>query len=374
MQKNKPVPLFKVFMPKSVWPPVKKTLFSGYIGQGPKVAEFEKALGKFIGNPLVLTVGTGTAGLQLALRLAGVNQNNEVITTSMTCTATNWPILAAGANPIWADINPETGNIDPASVARLITRKTRAILAVDWAGYPCDYQALKKIARTPEGKKIQIIEDAAHAFGATYKNKKIGQVADFTVFSFGAIKHLTTIEGGAVFVKSKKIYQRGKLLRWYGLDRETPQKDFRCHQDIKDWGYKFNLHDIAATIGLEQLKYVKDNLKIHRSNARFYRQQLKGLKGITLLKEKKDRLSAYWLFTIKVKKLNQFMKYLKDRGIDVSQVHARNDKHSCVRQFKRPLPQLEKFIKEMVSIPVGWWVTKEQREYIVKTIKKFCQA
>ncbi|MFC1790428.1 DegT/DnrJ/EryC1/StrS family aminotransferase [Patescibacteria group bacterium] len=374
MIKNNPIPLFKVFMPKSVWAPVKKTLFSGYIGQGPRVDEFEKALAKFIGNPLVLTVSNGTAGLQLALRLAGVGRDDEVITTPMTCTATNWPILAAGAKPVWADIKPKTGNINPQAVAKLITKKTRAILAVDWGGSPCDYQTLKKIARSPEGKKIPIIEDAAHAFGASYKDQKIGQVADFTVFSFGAIKHLSTVEGGAIFVKNKRIYQEGKLLRWYGLNREVPQKDFRCEQEIKEWGYKLNFNDVFATVGLEQLKHVPQILKKHRANARFYRHHLSELKNVTLLEEKKDRLSAYWLFTIKVKKRDQFIKYMKKKGIATSQVHARNDKYACVRQFRRPLPQLEKFVKEMVSIPVGWWVTKKQREHIAKTIKKFSQS
>lgn len=358
-------------MPKSVMKPLKATLFSGYVGQGPRVDEFEQALADYIGNPFILTVNTGTSSLHLALRLAEVGPGDEVITTPMTCTATNWPILAQGAIPVWADIDPQTANIEPKSVARLITKKTKAIMAVDWGGYPCDYQELKKIARSPQGKKIPIIEDAAHAFGATYKHQKIGQVADFTVFSFGAIKHLTTVEGGALFVKSKKIYKKGKLLRWYGLDRETSQKDFRCEQNIKDWGYKFNMTDVCATIGLEQLKYIQQTLKKHRQNAAYYRQNLQGLKNVILLQEKKDRLSSYWLFTIKVKKRDRFMKYMKDKDIMVSQVHARNDKHTCVRQFKRPLPELDKFVKEMVCIPVGWWVTKKQREYIVETIKNF---
>lgn len=365
------IPLFKVSMPKSVLKPLKDTLFSGYIGQGPKVDKFEKALANYIGNPFVLTTNTGTAGLQLALRLAGVKPDDEVITTPLTCTATNWPILAQGAKPIWADINPKTGNIDPQSAAGLISKKTKAIIAVDWGGYPCDLKNLQKISCLAGGKKIAIIEDAAHAFGATYKNQKVGQIADFTVFSFGAIKHLSAIEGGALFVKDKIDYKKGKLLRWYGLDREIPQKDFRCEQNIKEWGYKFNMNDVCAAIGLEQLKQVDNVLKKHRANAAYYRKKLKGIKNVTLLQEKKDRVSSYWLFTMRVKRRDKFISYMKDKGIMASQVHARNDKHSCVSQFKRPLPQLDKFIQEIVCIPVGWWLTKKQREYIVKHIKNF---
>lgn len=364
------IPLFKVFMPESVAEPLKKTLFSGYVGQGPRVEEFEQALADYIGNPYILTLNNGTAGLHLALRLAGVNNGDEVITTALTCTATNWPILANGGIPIWADIDPETGNIDPKSIAKRITKKTKAILVVDWGGYPCDLEEIKGIAVSPSGEKILIIEDAAHAFGAIYKNAKVGNFADFTVFSFQAIKHLNTVDGGTLCLKDENPYKRGKLLRWYGIDRESPRKDFRCEEDVKEWGYKFHMNDVTATIGLEQLKYVSDILKKHRENAAFYRKKLEGVNGVTLLKEKKDRLSSYWLFTIKVKDRDKFVKYMYSKDIMVSRVHERNDKHTCVAQLKRPLPNLDKFIEEMICIPVGWWVSQEQREYIVKTIKE----
>lgn len=180
------IPLFKVFMPESVIEPLKATLFSGYIGQGPRVDEFEQALADYIGNPFILTLNNGTAGLHLALRLIGLEQRDEVVTTPLTCTATNWPILANGGIPVWADINSKTGNIDPKSVAKRISNKTKAIIVVDWGGYPCDLDELKKISLAPDGKKIPIIEDASHGFGSIYKNTKIGNIADFTVFSFQA--------------------------------------------------------------------------------------------------------------------------------------------------------------------------------------------
>lgn len=367
MEPKKPIVLFKVFMPETVLEPLKATLFSGFIGQGPKVDEFEKALAARLKSPHMVTVNNATSGLQLALRLAGVGLGDEVITTPLTCTATNWPILAQGAIPVWADIDEQTANIDPKSIEPLITKKTKAIMVVHWGGYPVDLKEVWEIAKK---HNLKVIEDAAHAFGATYQGAHVGTQSDFGVFSFQAIKHMTTVDGGLLVVKNEGDYKRAKLLRWYGIDRETPRADFRCENDVAEWGYKFHMNDVAATIGLEQLKYVDSTIAKNQANAQFYKQQLQNVKGVILLEEKPDRQSVYWLFTIKVKERDKFIAAMKERGIMVSRVHERNDKHTTVAAFKRPLPKLENFIKEMVCIPVGWWLTPEDREYVVNCIKQ----
>ena len=263
----KTIPLFKVHFPETVKEDLWNTFTSGYIGQGPKVEEFEKQLGSFFKNKNVLTLNSGTSGLQLALRLSNVTWGDEVISTPMTCTATNMPILAAGAKIVWADIDPKTGNIDPNDIEKKITAKTKAIMMVHWGGNPCDIEAIHKLAKD---KNIKVIEDAAHAFGAHYQGKKIGSHSDFVVFSLQAIKHITTVDGGLLLCKSSEDYERGKLLRWYGIDREDNRKDFRCEKDIKEWGYKFHMNDVCATIGLEQLKYVESIIEKQRKNAQFY--------------------------------------------------------------------------------------------------------
>jgi perosamine synthetase len=360
------IPLFKVFMSPKVISPLSAVLKSGYIGQGNVVEKFEKQLSNFIKNPFILTLNSGTSALQLALRLADVGSGDEVISTPMTCTATNWPILASGAKIVWADVNPKNGNIDPNSIKKLISTKTKAILVVDWGGYPCDIKKIKKIAG-----KIPIIEDAAHAFGSKYKKMMVGQMADFTCFSFQAIKHLTAGDGGALAVKSKKNYERGKLLRWYGIDRESRSQENRIEVDVKEWGYKFHMNDINATIGSENLKYISKILKKHRDNASYYRRYLRDLKNIELLEEDTDFLSSYWIFTILVKNRNDFLKYMNGKGIMVSQVHRRNDTHPTVSQFKRNLPGVDKFTERMICIPVGWWLTTKERDYIIKNILKF---
>lgn len=359
-------PLFKVFMSPDVIKSLQEVLFSGYITQGPKVEEFEKKLSIFFGNPYVVTLNSGTTALHLALDLIGVGPGDEVITTPMTCTATNWPILAHGATIVWADIDPQTGNIDHESIKSRLSSKTKAVMAVDWGGYPCDIDRIKKIVG-----KIPIIEDAAHALGALYKGKIVGNAADYTCFSFQAIKHLTTVDGGALLVKTKKDYDKAVILRYFGIDRNKRSKDYRIEKDIHHWGYKFHMNDVNATIGLANFVHTNEILKKHRENAFYYRKSFANLPWITLLREDEGHLSSYWLFTMKVKRAERFMEYMKSRNVMASKVHRRNDTHPVTRRFKRPLPNVDTFYSQMVCIPVGWWVDKKDREYIVDVVRSF---
>ena len=364
------IPLLKVHMPESVLAPLSKTLMSGYIGQGPVVDAFEKALAPWFGNRNVLTLNSGTSAIMLALRLANVGPGDEVITSAMTCTATNVPIMAMGARIVWADIDPWTGNLDPIDVERKITRKTKAILAVHWGGYPCEIDELNRIGRS---YNVKIIEDAAHAFGATYHGHPVGSHSDFACFSFQAIKHLTTVDGGALVCRDTESYRRGKLLRWYGIDRDTERKDLRCEEDVLEYGYKFHMNDVNATIGMEQLHWVSEVLRRHRDNAGFYRERLQGLARVKLLRYQPDRQSSYWLFTVRVSDRSAFMEQMQAAGITVSQVHARNDQHTMFREFRCVLPGLNEFCAQQVSIPVGWWLTGDERHHIVDTITRLCQ-
>ena len=360
------IPLFKVHMPPSVLEPLKQTLLSGYIGEGPKVQEFEKNLSEYIGNPYVLTTNNCTSAIQLALRLADVQHGDEVISTPMTCTATNEPILAAGANIVWADVQPNTGNIDPESIARRITARTKAIIVVHWGGYPVDLDEINRIAKA---HNIKVIEDAAHAFGSEYQGQKLGCHSDFICYSFQAIKHITTVDGGALVCRRESDYKRGKLLRWYGIDRETNRKDFRCEDDILEWGYKFHMNDVAATIGIEQMKYHAQIVQDRQKQAQFYIENLKDVDCLSLPEFKPDRTSAFWLFTIFVDRLQRFMEMMEKKGIMVSKVHARNDTHTMFKPFRVNLPGLDAFYQKHVCIPIGFWVTPHDLRYIVDAIR-----
>src|SRR3989344_5724954 len=364
------IPLFKVFIPpkEDLMESLERVIYSGYIGQGKKVEEFEAVLSNFIGNKYCLTLNTCTSAIQLALRLAGATDGAEVITTAMTCTATNEPILAERAKIVWADINPNTGNIDAQSIKEKITDKTKAIIVVHWGGNPVDLDAINDIAKE---RGLVVIEDAAHAFGAEYNGVKVGNQSDFICFSFQAIKHITTIDGGALFCKSKEDYTRGKLLRWYGINREEKGRvDFRQETDVKEFGYKFHMNDVCATIGIEQMKYIEGILTENRNNARILNESLKSNSEVELLDYKSDRVSAYWLYSIRVKNLTRFIAKLNERGIIVSQVHARNDKHTMFNDFQCELPNVDKFTSQMICIPSGWWLTKSELVRIIETINQ----
>jgi dTDP-4-amino-4,6-dideoxygalactose transaminase len=362
------IPLFKVHMPESVADPLLETLFSGFIGQGPKVEEYEAILSKYFGNKNVVTLNSGTGAIQLALRLANVGVGDEVISTPMTCTATNMPILAAGADIIWADIDETTGLISPDSIESKITNKTKAIHMVHFGGIPCDIDAINEIARS---HNIKTIEDGAHALGSEYKGKKIGNHSDFIIFSLQAIKHITTIDGGLLLCKSEEDSKRAKLLRWYGIDRDSPREDFRCEENIVEYGYKLHMNDISAVIGIEQMKYVDELVNKHISNAEFYDKNLCNLDKIKLIPRSDDALSASWLYTMHVEERDHFMAYMSDNNIATSKVHERNDKHDCFAKSACSLPGVDLFCSSQISIPVGWWLTGEQRQYIAEVIQKY---
>jgi len=395
MKKPKdPIQLFKVHMAPTAADEVAKVLNSGYIGQGPKVEEFELSLQEYFNHDHLITLNSGTSGLHLALHLLknpiktkktfegvaiwddywpGIQEGDEILATALTCTASNFPILANGLNIKWVDIDPTTLNMDLDDLERKITPKTKAIILVHWGGYPNDLDRLKLIQEKSKqlyGFKPAIIEDGAHSFGSKYKGKYLGNHGNMVMYSLQAIKHITSIDGGILTLPHQELYNRAKLLRWYGIDRDSNRKDFRCEADIEEWGFKFHMNDVSATVGIENLKHADEIVQKHRENAAYYDKNLRGIDKLTLLTRHKDRESAFWIYSMLVDDRDKFMEHMKKCNIVVSQVHERNDKHTCVRQYRTPLPTLDKTVGNIVSIPVGWWVTEDEREYIVNCIKK----
>ncbi len=394
MKTKTTIPLFKVFMAPTAKERVAEVLDSGYIGQGPMVEEFENQLGNHFGNKKVVTTNAGTSALHLALHLLkkprhnieqfhgvafiehnwpGIQEGDEVLATPLTCTASNWPILANGLKIKWVDIDPATLNMDLNDLKRKMTPKTKAILGVHWGGYPLDLDRIQKIQmefKKEHGWHPALIEDAAHSIGTKYKGKYLGSHGNFVMNSLQAIKHITSIDGGLLYCPHNELYERAKLLRWYGIDRNPKGRtDFRCEADIPEWGFKFHMNDVCAAVGMENFKYLDDILSKHKENAAYYDEHLKNVNGVTLLKREEGFESAYWIYTMLVDDRLSFYKHMKECGITASQVHERNDKHSCVTEFKSTLPNLDKTIGKVVNIPVGWWIDKEQREYIVNCIK-----
>ena len=388
------IPLFKVYMSKNASKEATKVLNSGFIGQGPIVEKFEEALQRRLHHPHIVTTNSATSAEHLAIRMLldsdknqknfdgmaywdsnwpGIQEGDEALCTSLTCTATNFPVLANGMKIKWVDVDPNNLNMDLDDLERKLSPTTKIIYVVHWGGYPIYLDRVKQIqdkCHQMYGFKPAVIEDCAHSFGSNYKGSPIGSHGNYATFSFQAIKHLTSVDGGILICPWEKQYKRAKILRWYGIDRDDNRKDFRCEEDIPEWGYKFHMNDVNASIGLANLKEVDKNvIAKHKANAHYYNEQLKDVKGVTLLENKEGHDSAYWIYTIKVERQDDFMRMMQEKEIMVSRVHERNDKHTCVQEFRCALPNLDKVVKEMICIPVGWWVTKEQREYIVESIK-----
>jgi len=374
------IQLFKVHMAPTAAEEVSKVLNSGYIGQGSKVDEFENQLKDYFNHDFIQTLNSGTSVLHMALHLLkkpsnkwpGIKEGDEVLGTALTCTASNFPILANGLKIKWVDIDAATLKIDLDDLARKSTPKTKAIILVHWGGYPSDLNKIKQIQNKAEelyGFKPAVIEDGAHSFGSKYMGKYIGTHGNLTMYSLQAIKHITSIDGGLLLSPHQELHRRGKLIRWYGIDRDSNRKDFRCEADIPEWGFKFHMNDINAAIGLGNFKMIHEITGRHRDNAAYYDSSLTSLDGITLLERQEGFDSSFWIYSILVEKRDDFQRWMKERGVATSQVHERNDIHSCVREYKTILPNLDSTIKKISSIPVGWWVTDEEREWIVESIK-----
>lgn len=396
------IPLFKVFMSGHASKEVAKVLESGYIGEGPIVKQYESQLVDFLklSTQSVITCNSATSCEHLIYHLLktdrtltikydpaalslfkwkGTDHQSEVISTPLTCTATNWPILHNGYKLVWADIDKTTLNIDLDDVERKINENTRIIQVVHWGGYPVDLDKLQRIISEKEQEyntKILIVEDCAHALGSYVNGLHVGtdqNINSIATFSTQAIKHLTTIDGGFLISKFEELTNVAKVVRWYGIDRDQPRADFRCELDIPEIGFKFHMNDVNAAVGIANLKYVPNIIYKHKENAKYYYNNLNEVAGLTLLERRKDVDSSYWLFTMLVEDRKSFMKMMAEKGITVSRVHERNDKHSGLDKYniqKTALDNLEYISDKMICIPVGWWVTEEQREYIVNSIKQ----
>lgn len=377
------IPLFKVYMSPTAGEEVTKVLNSGYIGQGPKVDQLEENLQEYFNQDRIFTTNSATSAEHLSIHLLkkpidklnypGYEDGDEVLCPSLTCTATNWPVLANRLNIKWVDIDSKNLNMDLDDLERKLSPKTKIILLVHWGGYPVDLDRIEQIKQKCfdlYGFKPMVIEDCAHAFGSKYKKRLIGTHGNICTFSMQAIKHVTSVDGGFIVSPTSEFYRRGKLTRWYGIDREGDRKDFRCEADIEEWGFKFHMNDVMATVGIENLKHADEIIKGHKNNAKYYDTSLKDVNGVTLLERKKGFDSSFWIYSMLVENRMGFMEHMKECGISVSQVHERNDIHTCVSKYRKPLPTLDSTIGNVISIPVGWWVTEENREYIVDCIKK----
>lgn len=363
------IPLFKVFNAPEVGGEVSQTLYSGYVGQGPKVQAFESALAEYLNNSHVLALNSGTSALQLALHLIK-GDAEAVLTTPLTCFATTAAILQNGLKPKWVDVDLDTCNMCLDDLEMKLDSKSRIIVLVHFAGNPINRFRLHQILLDHQikyGVRLQVIEDCAHAFGAEHHSEsKVGSnfsLSDDHIycFSFQAVKTLNTGDGGAIVLPNQFLYNRAKKLRWFGLERD---KDI-FSQDIREAGFKYQMNDIAATIGLCNLKHVDTLIETQRANLQYYYRNFSEICF--------DRFprSSGWVFPVRIRNMDpcQFEQQLAEAGIEARPAHYRNDVHYCVKQYRTHLPNMDTLEKEMTCIPSGWWVGEEEREIIKERIR-----
>lgn len=332
-----------------------RVLRSGWLTMGPEVRAFEEELGAYLGGVEVVAASSCTAALHLSLLAAGVGKGDEVITTPLTFAATANAVVHAGAVPVFCEVDPATYNLDPAAAAKRVTRRTRAMIPVHLAGLPCELPLFHRLG-------VTVIEDAAHAIGAEHRGRKIGALSPFTCFSFYATKNMTCVEGGAVAVSGKRAAGRIRRLRVHGLSVDT----LRRHRDpfhpieMDEPGFKYNMSDVQAAVGLVQLRRLDRFIKKRKALADCYRRALGGL-PVVLPAEPAHVRHAWHLFIIRLlppyhRQRKRIAAELKRRGIGVSLHYQPVHLYRFYRkQFGyRPgdFPVAERLAREILTLPL----------------------
>ncbi len=297
-----------------------QTLRSGWLTTGYRTQEFEKAFADYIGCKHAVGLNSCTAGLHLALVALGIGEGDEVITTPITFPATANVVIHQKALPVFVDVEPETLNIDPDKVEEKITPKTRAIIPVHFAGHPCEMDRILEIARK---HNLKVIEDAAHALEAEYKGRKVGVLGDATAFSFYATKNITTGEGGMLTTQDDELADKVSILRLHGISHDAWKRygsEGYKHWDTIYPGYKYNMPDILAAIGIHQLKKANKFLRIRNKYVEMYDEAFEHVPEIKVLSRKNNVKHSHHLYVIQVKTEDLTV----DRDVIMNAIQAEN--------------------------------------------------
>lgn len=368
------IPLFYPYVSERAIKEVVKVLKTKFIGQGPKIPEFEQKFARKFKTKYAVAVNSGTAALHLAYILAGVKRGDEVVGPLFTCSATWHPVLQLGAKPVFADIKDDF-TINPVDLERKITRKTKAIVVMHYGGCLADMGKIMKIA---EKHNLPVIEDTAQALGAKYKGKYAGTIGDYGCFSFQAIKYMTTIDGGMLVMKKKEDYEKAKRIRWFGIDRDLKiKKDW---QQFKDWerremtfdvweiGYKYHMNNFNAVMGLVHMQELDKILAYQRNLNKLYRKLFKNVKGIKFLPEKPS--DTNWLMTVLVDKRDDFARKLKNAGIETNTVHIRNDVYKIFKPYAKGLfPNMDRVELKYLCLPIHFKIKPSDVKKICNIVK-----
>ncbi|MFA5256419.1 MAG: DegT/DnrJ/EryC1/StrS family aminotransferase [Candidatus Omnitrophota bacterium] len=378
--KFKHIPFHRAYLGKDEIAGVVAAIRSGWITMGPKTVEFEDRFRKYIGAKHAMAVNSCTAGLHLALEAIGLKEGDEVIVPAITFTATAEVVCYFKARPVFVDVEKDTLNMDVADLQRKITRKTKAIVPVDYAGQPPDLDEIMRIARR---HKLFVIEDAAHALPSSYKGRKIGRIADITVFSFYATKTLCTGEGGMITTDNDKWAERIRTMRLHGMNRDAWKrysKQGTWYYEVVGAGYKYNTTDVNAALGLAQFKKLQLMWRKRKAIAQAYDSGFKGLPEMAAPVIKKDRVTSWHLYAIKLglERLSidraRFIDELARQGVSASVHFIPLYRHPFYRDgfgYRSPslFPNSEWAYERIVSLPIYPGMTRVQVRRVIAAVK-----
>ena len=378
MKKTIHVPFFEPYIDKQDKNAILKALSSTYLTNGPKLEEFEKNFKKFTGAKYAIGVSNATSALHLALKSLDIGKNDEVIVPNLTFVATANSVLATGATPVIADVEENTMNISPESIRKNLSKRTKAIIPVHFAGVSCDMNSISKIAKK---NSITIIEDCAHGIGTFSGKKHVGNFGEIGCFSFYPTKNITTIEGGMIITNNKKIANFVKLSRNHGLTRtliDRYSSGFPWEYDVKDVGYNYRLDEIRSTLGISQLQKVQQINKKRRSIFLRYNQGLKNISNILCPDEKNLEKNSCHLYIIKIKKTakisrNNLFKVLQKYGIGCSVHYKPLNELSILKKksiSRDSLSVSKKLSTQILSLPMYPQLTKNKQNYVIQTLKQ----
>lgn len=362
------IPLFKPFIPKEL-PDLSTILHSGALAYGSYGKQFEQSLKYYLQQDNVITVSSFNSAVLVALLSLGIKPGDEIISSPMACLASNQPLITAGASVIWADIDPNTGTLDPDSVRSRITSKTKAIFHNQFCGYPGYINEINSIGHEYE---IPVVDDCIEAFGSEYQGKRTGNIgSDLTVFSFQAVRIPTTIDGGAIVFKDKTLYERSILVRDSGVDRRyfrDSKGEINPGCDITVPGFGATMSDVNSYIGILQMNLVEKLIEMQRQNAEAWDILLPDMsEGCHPMNIRKDIRPNYWVYGILADSKTLSMENFRRMGYYASGVHVPNNYYSIFGP-KSKLPGVDKFYSHFLALPTGWWFSLKETDLYVQTV------
>jgi dTDP-4-amino-4,6-dideoxygalactose transaminase len=364
------VPFLRAEFPPGMGVLLEEVLNSGYVGAGPRVDAFEAALAEYLGVPEVVCTSSCTAALTLAYAEAGVGPGSVVLTTPVTCAATNVPFLHLGARIHWMDVDPRTGNVTSDAMRGALEAEPGARTAVimDWAGLPCEYEEIERLCAA---RGCTLVVDAAQSFGSTSHGRRFALGMATACYSFGPTKILSSVEGGAVATRDPAVATRLRKARWYGIDRGSRDPLRFWNYDIERPGYRFTMNDVFAAVGSTMLPRLNARLRHHREIADLYRAGLHGVPGLVLPPADSHLHSNYWMFTVLAESRDRLLARLHGAGIQAAVPHNRNDEMACFHAHRprEVLPGASLFTSRYLCLPIGPWVSAGDCERICTVIR-----